>query len=316
MLTPARYFPLEKGVYEVAPGLRSLGQSMGNGERDGQVFQLDSEFPVYRENKTRCRAERLSKYYTTSEYSAATSTAVNRFIVHRLVAEHPTRFEWKSGTLHCRLTGDQIALDENYELKGPSPYSTAFDALACQVQEDIAVLCAADDRRDWLAALHLCSPSHWAAEDKIGKNFVDVHKPIPGIEKINRAASSFVDAMINKGPYVRFVWGFGTDRRLNHHPVPAPGFDPAVWKGRTFSRDCEGSPFILRLERQVLCGLPEVRASVFLIRVYFMDGEEIRRDTEKRALLRSSLLSMTPESREYKGLVHCMDDVIAWLDEV
>jgi hypothetical protein len=121
--------------------------------------------------------------------------------------------------------------------------------------------------------------------------------------------------MVHKGPYTRFVWGFGSDMRLNHHPEPAPGADPAVWKGRSFSRDREGSPFILRVERQVIHGLPEVNAAIFGIRIYFMDGEEIRRQPAHRALLRSALLSMTPESRVYKGLDQCMDEVIAWLDE-
>lgn len=312
--SPARYYPLEKGVYEVAPGLRSLGQPMGNGERDGHVFQLDSEFETYRENKKLCRTERLGKYYTHSKYSKEVSNAVNRFITHRLIQEHPRHFAWKDGALHCSLTGDTITLGSDYELAGASSYSSAFDALCSQVQEDIAIISTDSDRGDWLSALHLCSPSHWAAEEKIGKTFVEVHKPIPGIEKINRAAGSFVDAMINKGPYVRFVWGFGTDRRLNHHPEPAPGFPPAEWKGRSFNRAREGSPFILRLERQVLFGLPEVRSALFAIRVYFLDGEDIRQDPEKRAQLRSSLLSMTPESRVYKGLNECMNEVIDWLD--
>ena len=49
--------------------------------------------------------------------------------------------------------------------------------------------------------------------------------------------------------------------------------------------------------------------------MYFIDGEEIRRNPKEQALLRSALLSMNEDSRRYKGLLECMDDVIFWLDE-
>ena len=52
------------------------------------------------------------------------------------------------------------------------------------------------EKRDYLTAIHLCSPSHWAAEDKIGKDFTAIHQPVPGIERINRTAPSLVDAIL------------------------------------------------------------------------------------------------------------------------
>ncbi|MBY0469919.1 DUF3445 domain-containing protein [bacterium] len=305
---PTRYFPIERGVYEVAAGLKPLGQE--------HVFQIDNQFEKYRTNKEACRAENLKKYFLTQDYSPTVSREVNRFLVHQFVKEHPTHFSWDGSTLQCALTGDELKLDSNYELVSHDKYVSAFDALCSQVQEDIAVM-----RRDtsipknWLAALHLCSPSHWAASQKIGKNFFDIHSPVAGIEKLNKFADNLVDTMIRKGPFSRFVWSFGTDDRLNHHPDAPPGWDPAEWKGRTFRRTGNGSPFMLRVERQVLWGLPEVDASVFMIRTSFVDGNEIRRSQRERSLLRAGLLSMTPESRIYKGLDSCFDEIISWLDE-
>jgi len=192
-------------------------------------------------------------------------------------------------------------------------YISAFDALCSQVQEDIAVMRMDSTGRDWLAAIHLCAPGHWSAGDKIGKNFFSIHAPVAEVERMNRAASALVDAMIRKGPYVRFVWGFSTDLRLNHHPEPPPGADPKTWKGRTFDASA-ASPFLLRVERQVTWGLPEVNAAIFTIRVYYVDGNEIKANPAERALLRSGLLSMTENSRRYKGLDKCMDEVLIWLD--
>ncbi len=316
-----RYFPIEKGVYEVAPGLRTLGQDLGNGEADQKVFQLDTEFPRFRESKLACRAERLNKYYLESEFSPSDSAATCSLIVERLTAEYPEHFQLTTrpdGThmLECGLTFERLELDASMGLVSSSgvQYASAFDALASQVQEDLAVT-RVEGERNWLAAIHLCSPSHWAAEDKIGKSFIDIHKPVPGIEKVNQASKALIDATIHKGPYVRFVWGFATDDRPNHHPVPPPGAEPVAWGGRSFSRERAGSPFLLRVERQVLVGLPRISASLFTIRVSFVDGEEIRRDPRERKLLRDGLLSMTPESRAYKGVAGCMDELLAWLEK-
>lgn len=326
--SPARYFPIEKGLYEVAPGLRNLGLSFGNGRIDGLVFQLDSEFSKYRNNKLACRSERLSKYYTTHQYPEGVCQAVNQFLITKLTEEYPKFFKiyhHASGEAQftCKLTEETFSLSSNLELLAVStsntptpPYQSTFDALCSQVQEDIAILCKNPAGEDWLAAIHLCSPGHWAAEDKISKNFFEIHKPVPGIEKISRAAASFVDAMIQKGPYVRFVWGFATDTQLNHHPEPPPGHDPLLWRGRAFNRSQKNTPFYLRVERQVLWGLPQVNAAVFTIRIYFIDGHEIRSNPQERTLLRSGLLSMTPESRVYKGVDSCMDELITWLDTV
>jgi hypothetical protein len=121
--------------------------------------------------------------------------------------------------------------------------------------------------------------------------------------------------MVEKGPYVRFVWGFATDSRLNHHPEPPPGEDPGVWRGRSFHPDRPESPFTLRVERQVLLGLPELSASLFAIRVLFIPGERVRARPEWRELLLGALRSMTPESRSYKGLDGSFDEVVAWLGQ-
>lgn len=317
---PSRYFPLEKGIYEVAPGLRPLGSDFGNGEADKRIFQLDAEFHRYRENKIANREERLGKYYCTSEYPDSVAAGINNFLAQRLAQEYPQYFSWDGECFSAQLTNEKLYFSRaGVFLRAKTtispPYASGLDALASQVQEDIAIVCA-DTTRDWLAALHLSSPSHWAAEDKIGKDFFAIHAPIPGSEKMNRSARALVEAMIHKGPYVRFVWGFATDRRLNHHPVAPSGQDELAWQGRSFFQPADGStPFVLRVERQTLWGFPALNAALFGIRVYFIDGCEIRQNPEERELLSAALRSMTPESLRYKGLSECLPDVLRWLAE-
>lgn len=321
---PAIYFPLERAIYEVAPNLKPFGTEFGNGERDKKLFQLDTEFPRFRANKMECRSERLSKYFCTHNLSVEVETSACRFMSLRLVEDWPELFELKSQegylVLKCQLTNEELRFDRNWQWVGVQnssvnpPYVSGLDALCCQIQEDIALTSRVPGKEGWLSALHLSSPSHWAPEEKIGRDFVSVHNPVAGIERVNRSAPQLVEASIKKGPFVRFAWGFGTDNRLNHHPEPPIGADPKVWKGRSFEKESK-SPFILRFERQVVYGLPEAEASFFSIHLYFIDGNLIRANEKQRELLRSALLSMTPESLEYKGLTHSLKDVIEWFDQ-
>lgn len=337
---PARYFPLSSGRYEVALGLKRLGLPPGDGnngdadardadarDADARLFQLDTDFAVYRENKLRCRAERLSKYYATHNFAPQIVSAVTRCIAARLHSEYKELFHLEGDAdggaiLRCRLTDEVLSFDAEMRLTRAEtanaldpPYTSALDALCCQIPEDVAVICTEGGRGDWIAALHLCSPSHWAAEDKIGKDFVAAHAPVPGFAKLDAAAPALVEAMVHKGPFVRFAWGIAPNAQLNCHPEPPPGRASQAWRGPAFVPCSDNPPFYLRVERQCLWGLPEVNAALFTIRVYFVSGQEIRSDPTERALLCSALLSMSTESRVYKSVAGCMDELLTWLDD-
>jgi dimethylamine monooxygenase subunit A len=297
MLAPPDYFPPAGGRYEVKPGLVRFGRDLGGGEADRHVFQIDASFPHYHRAKLAARAERPGKYFQTHRFEPHVADAVNRFIVSRLTAEHSAHFSPSGDQLHCGLTGDKAPLD--------------FDALAMQVQEDLAVVSTEDEgRRHWLSAVHLSFPNHWAAEDKIGKTFALIHEPVAAMEQMNRQADSIVRLMLEATDgLVRFAWGVTFDDLLNHHPQPPPGakrvhtFDPS--NPRTF----------LRVERQTVWGFPNVGAALFTIRTYLHDFAQIRRDPARRAALAAAIRSMTPASLAYKGLAESRDALLAWFEK-
>ncbi len=320
---PARYFPLEQGRYDVTPNLFQFGTEFGNGELDKQVFQLDRDYFHFRDNLLNARAERLSKYYCIDRYAEAENAIVARFVAKRLATEYPGQFEFsqtkRDTSLHCKLTEEQLHFDESFQLQGVEfhrkqvepDYMSALDALASQVPEDLAVVSASSEENHWISAIHLCAPNYWAAEDKIGKSFAAAHTPVVGMEPTNRAQDHMVDAMIHKGPYVRFTWGLVTDNRLNHHPVVPPNTDAALWTGRQFNP--EQPELYLRVERQVSWGFPEIGAALFTIRTYLTDCNTIKTDSAKRDLLVASIQSMTEEQLAYKGLRNDQNDILRWL---
>ncbi|MFT5377809.1 MAG: hypothetical protein ACI906_004650 [Candidatus Latescibacterota bacterium] len=313
------YFPLTEKGYEVKPGFYRLGTDLGNGTRDAQVFQFDSGFSVGRQSKERARAEALGKYWCTDRFAPEVASGIARFIVEHLPREHPDIFSLHKrdglSVLRCKHTEEALCFDDAMELvvdkteqqAGP-PYIDALDALALQVQEDLAVVCRQGEQ-DWLAAVHLCSANHWAAADKVGQNFVDVHAPVAEMEALNARSASLVAAMIEKGPYMRFAWGLATDTRLNHHPQPPLGVDKEQWQGRRFART---NPHLyMRIERQVLWGFTVLDAALFTIRPYFLDCAKLER--ARRTQLASALETMSAAVLAYKGLADSRDEMLVWL---
>ena len=169
---------------------------------------------------------------------------------------------------------------KNYPFRLDEPHT--FSSIAMQIQEDIAIM-RVKDEREWLAATHICFPSSWLPEDKIGRSFAEIHAPVPRIN-LSRGRK-MVGAIINRGPFERFVWSPVFEDRINFHPrTPKKKFDP------------QNPTVFVKVERQLTVGFPEHNAFLFVMRQHL-----IRDEIDNHALA-ESLKSMTEEQRIYKGI--------------
>lgn len=308
---PAAYFPLARGRFTVSPGLMPLSAPFGNGPVDHKLFQIDRDFAHFRANTVAARAERLEKYVLRSPCFDRLRPAVCGLIAARLSAEYPGQFELQAQNngglvLSCRLTGERLIFDSGMRLTAVessipivTTYQDAFDALISQVPEDVAVVELPEGASDENVALHVTAPSHWSPEEKIGASFLATHAPVPGFGRIGDASGALLEKVLGRPPVVRFNWGIEFSRRLNLHPESPPGADIGEWNRRHL-RLADECPVFLRIERQVLWGMPDVRALLFTIRVYVRPVDGLT--PAERSALRDSLLSMPEESRAYKGL--------------
>jgi hypothetical protein len=288
------YKPYKTGVYDLGPSLLRFQWSPQ--EHQKRFFQIDHQYEEYVENKIACRKEKLSKYVQEKDLNENVREGVAQWMQTVLTEEYGTSF---------------LALKKKLSSQASLKFRDDLDLLCSCVPEDLAIVScdsqkeANQVRRNWISYLHLCSPGHWAAEDKIGLDFTQTHAPVPGIEKMLAKSEGLIEGMIFKGPFERFVWGFSNQKRLNLHPhdVQRPLFIP--------SKD---EVFYLRVERQVMKGFPELCSFAFLIRCYFYDLREIRHCAEDKNLLIQALSSMSDASRSYKGLGNCYDDLLKWLE--
>jgi dimethylamine monooxygenase subunit A len=266
-----KFNPWKKGSFRPTPDLKLFGTDFGNGEKDQQYFPINEDFDRYRENK---KSVDLSHHLLRDGLSAEHDEFFAFWILGQFAKEHPSLVSVDQGVIKFAHTGDSFLAKE-----------FGLAEMALQVQEDIALV-RVQNGQDKLVFTHICASSHWAPADKIGQSFFDIHVSVPHFEAVNNVASRLMQQCLIKGPFVRFVWGIENSDRLNQHPIVADKrpVDPRL-------------PLYLRTERQVLLGFPAKGMLLFTILVQHQKWEEA-----DKTGLRESLLSMTPEDREYKGL--------------
>ena len=144
-------------------------------------------FPAYRAGKLQ-RGERLGNYFRVHELDPSVAEVVNTFIVNRLVAEHPQAFTFERGVLSCRLTGERLTFGDGMRLCGADtsdrvepPHVSAFDVLASQVQEDLAVI-SSDGARHWLVPRSTSRSRTLGGGGQDRRTFPTIHQPVAGME--------------------------------------------------------------------------------------------------------------------------------------
>lgn len=253
----------------MSAGLHRFGTDFGQAGRDREFFHLDGERARYLLAKRRAPAARRIIGTDDAESRRALAAAL-AWMRETLAQEAPE--------VLISAADDRDAQDE-------------FDALARSLQEDFCVLCAGDDHSGRAALTDVRLPSGWRPERLRDASFFSIHRPVPGFPNDAQAARSMVRTMVERGPFVRFVWTLTPDSRLDRHP-DVIGADS--WK------HAEG--LFLRVERQVTVPLTAANASLFLIRVYMYPFAELT--VEQRARTTAALAAMPDEIRAYKGLPH------------
>ena len=195
-------------------------------------------------------------------------------------------------------------------LRDRPPQLRTLEALALALQEDLVLIGPAGPsdegcdehgtgRVSWL---HVAFPSGWDPGSMAGASFERLHAPVPEADALRRAATALVQAMLRKGPFVRYVWGLSPDGARARHPRHAQPMPPdhpldAAW---------------LRVERQTTLALPEAGAAMFAIGVHVTPLSEALAAPDRRAAFADAVASLTPAMRRYKGVPWDEVTVRAW----
>ncbi len=326
MPAPTVYRPFLNGVYTVSAGLFRLGVQAIPWREDGaaetHTFALDDDYKRFVVSKWAAHRRALHEYAGEANLSPELRESALKFTARTLAAESGGAMTWDGQTFRNSLLGWEARLDLRWGsledlrcfdaplagLRGDLQPTGALDFLGLNASEDLAII-ARDPHpelqtgRDWLAATHVLSPERWDPRGKLGWDFVAVHTPVAGSGPMNATASRLVDAVIGRGPFVRFAWGVAPDDRLDHHPSTVEALAP-------FDPDTA----FVRVERQTLTGFPAAHGALFTIRPYLYPLHLAAQTPAQARALAAALRTMTSEQQSYKGLRGVMPDLLIWLD--
>jgi len=256
----ARYFPVRRAPLRMEAGLRRFGTDFGNGDVDRLFFQRDREEARYLAAKAAAPPGRHG-VLARDEAERRVHRRVQEWMQAQLAQEHPDVAAQCDGT---------------------------YASLAARVQEDFAVL-HRPQRDESAIAMFVSIPSGWRPERLLGASFRTIHGPVPSFADVEAQSASMVASMIERGPYVRFVWTLAADDHLDHHPE----------EGKRSPWSAAGAGW-LRVERQVMVPFPAESASLFLIRVYVYPFAAL--SPEERETLAAAIEAMPDDVARYKGL--------------
>jgi len=258
---PARYFPVTPRPYRMEAKLAPFGPDFGNGERDRYFFQIDRARGAYLSARRGIPSVGKAVLDESDELCRCHARVLD-WMIDTLAREHP-----------------HLA----------APRTRSYSAVYELIQEDFAVIHRRADGTDRAVGVYVSFPSGWRPEAIVGRSFAAIHRPVPSFGDSETANSSMLAAMIERGPYVRFVWAICADDNLDHHPERRRR---AEWRA-------DGRGW-LRVERQVTVPFATQSASLFLIRTYLYPFADLGRG--RRAILAAALESMPAAVARYKGL--------------
>ena len=204
------------------------------------------------------------------------------------------------------LSGSETAQAEALEMiRGhlclPSPVvpsKAPLDAAARMVEEDLCLLQLIDGEYR-LTAASVASPSYWRLADKLGKELLDIHDPVPELRtRIGARMRRFFHNLPAGRIFMRGNWFLHVSDRLFR--LPEDLRPPRAGEPLALER------LYLRCERQTLRRLPESGAVLFTIRVYLNPLVEVAEHPALAADLREAL-----RSDDWAAAVK-MQEVRAW----
>ncbi|MFN2523594.1 MAG: heme-dependent oxidative N-demethylase subunit alpha family protein [Mycobacteriales bacterium] len=186
----------------------------------------------------------------------------------------------------ARQVGDSACQDATDEVVSRTGLDLLVLGWQLACSDDLVVLRRRGPGRLAAELLAVSFPSGWPVRRGAGASLLELHAPVAGGERLQRAAPALSEALLTKGPYVQHVWGLNRCGRLDDDPDETYPDEPLRWH--------------LRVERQTTLPLPHLDRALFTIRPYLTPVDELTR--EQRRVLDAAIASLSPQALRYKGL--------------
>jgi hypothetical protein len=182
-----------------------------------------------------------------------------------------------------------------------------LEAASLLVQEDLCVMSQVG--KDWiLSAASLCFPSRWDVREKIGKNLLGIHGPVPHYaETIGAATQNIFDKLTVERPVWRVNWTVMDSGEL-HQPIAVRSPDAMEINSSNIEESLH-----FRRERQTLRKLPVSGDILFTIRTYSDTfSKVVKQFPDFRRHIGTTMAGSTPQLIDYKGWANIRGELQSW----
>lgn len=328
-LSPARKpFPV-RVPFKTATDLYRLGRSL-SGRVEEKLFEFDDTFAAtIREKLAIFRSvPHHSLLYLQDDLPALERVLWQ--VAAAIATEHPEYALFDDSGYRSRLLGYRLSREGTLEmqeavypelgracvayLRTLSGMDRLCVALALSVQEDLVIMrnLTGDDNRDEAEALLVALPTNWDPAEKLGQSFREIHIPVGDHERLLRSAPRMMQAMIEKGPFVRYNWSLASVPALSQNQALLDDYthtleDPAL--ARLPTPQALLKRLYFRVERQTMLNFTEAGRALFAIRIYQHPLIEALESEAHARTLADALASMNREHLAY----HALTDIVEML---
>jgi len=167
-----------------------------------------------------------------------------------------------------------------------------LEAASLLVQEDLCVI----------------FPSRWDVRDKIGKNLLGIHGPVPHYEEaIGTATQNIFDKLTVERPVWRVNWTVMDSGEL-HQPTAVRSPDAMEINSSNIEQE-----LYFRRERQTLRKLPNSGDILFTIRTYSDTfAQVVKQFPDFQKHIGTTIAGSTPQLIDYKGWAKILNELQSW----
>lgn len=248
--------------------------------------------------KAKLLDERRDEVLAVSADPSAAASELLAMLVNNLLQFHGDRFASEDGDLRDRAAG------RLWRLRDPDLHP--IELAARLIAEDICLL-TKSDRGYVLSEACVCFPARWRLKDKIGRNMLAIHAPVPSYaSQLAVGVGRFFEALRPGKMAWRANWSIVDDPTLFQPERPPSAVE--VTERNAFEA------LWLRVERQSFVQLPETGTIVFTIRTYVDRLEEVIGDPVTARNLASTIRSTPEDVLRYKHILPFAQPLLARLD--
>jgi hypothetical protein len=250
-------------------------------------------------------------YFDSLPGSAQAEWEILEVVIDDLVKTDAKNFSVEKKGLEWAFTNHLLNEHQTFVFGEPKSLPlNPLDWIGRHVQEDLILLNSAGE----VVAGQLCFPSGWALHEKIGKQFMEVHAPLPSVTNpMIQAANKLLERLPLNKPMVRNNWGFRLDDQLDMSTKYSSAYRKRLADELPLlSSEDFGKRIFLRIEHQTLTRL---RSNFILFTIHTYQGALVEEMADhQRALTLLSFLRGTPaELIEYKVMTPFYDQLIEYL---